>query len=141
MTLGLDQIFIRLILSVILAGLFGIERELRHKKAGLRTNILVGLGSTLIMIVSLAFEMDSARIAAGVVTGIGFIGAGMIINDGQRGEVHGLTTAATIWIVSAIGLAVGIGYFSAAIAATLVGLVVLSLFGSKKVRDAVKLDD
>ena len=136
--LGLPQVFFRLALAALLAALFGIEREHRHKPAGLRTNILVGVGSALIMIVSQSFIDDPSRIAAGVVTGIGFLGAGLIIQG--RDHVLGITTAATIWIVSAIGLAVGTGYYSAAIAAEIIALAVLYLFGNEKVREIVGLD-
>lgn len=136
--LGFFQVLFRLTLAALLAALFGIEREHRHKPAGLRTNILVGVGSALIMIVSQSFLDEPSRIAAGVVTGIGFLGAGLIIQG--RDHVLGITTAATIWMVSAIGLAVGIGYYSAAIAAELIALAVLYLFGNDKVREAVGLD-
>jgi putative Mg2+ transporter-C (MgtC) family protein len=136
--LGFFQILFRLALAALLAAFFGLEREHRHKPAGLRTNILVGVGSALVMIVSQVFSDDSARIAAGVVTGIGFLGAGLIIQG--KDHVLGITTAATIWIVSAIGLAVGIGYYSAAIAAEIIALAVLYLFGNEKVREMTGLD-
>lgn len=137
--LPLSQIFFRLLAATVLSGLVGIERELRHKEAGLRTNILVGLGSALIMLVSIFFEADQAKIASGVITGIGFLGAGLIIHG--QGHIRGITTAATIWIVSSIGLACGIGYYSAAAMATIIALVVLYLFGNEKVREAAKLND
>lgn len=133
-----SEVIIRLLVITFLAGLFGIEREFKDKPAGLRTNILVGLGSTLVMLVSLFFAMDTARIAAGVVTGIGFIGAGLVIHG--RNEVHGITTAATIWVVSIVGLAVGIGYYSAAIATTIISMIVLFIFSDKKLRKLLKLD-
>lgn len=133
-----SEVIIRLLIITFLAGLFGIERESKDRPAGLRTNILVGLGSTLVMIVSLFFEMDTARIAAGVVTGIGFIGAGLVVHG--RNEVHGITTAATIWLVSIVGLAVGIGYYSAAVATTVISLTVLFIFSDEKLRKFFKLD-
>lgn len=126
------QIIARLLIITILSGLLGLERESKHKPAGLRTNILVGLGSTLAMLTSIWFEMDPARIAAGVITGIGFLGAGLILKDKE--DVHGITTAATIWIVSAVGLAVGIGYYIAAVTATIISLLVLFVFGSDNLR-------
>lgn len=138
--LTFGQIIFRLVLVTILSGLVGLEREFKHKPAGLRTNILVGLGSTLIMIVSLQFGDQPATMAAGVITGIGFLGAGLIIQQ-QRGEVHGLTTAATIWVVSAIGLAVGVGYYSAAFATVIIGLIVLYFFSSDKLRKVAKLSN
>ena len=137
--LGIEQIFYRLVTAVILSGLFGLEREYHRKKAGMRTNMMVGLGSALAMIMSVNFDTDPARIAAGVLTGIGFLGAGVIIQS--QGEVYGVTTAATIWVVAAIGLACGMGYYTAAVATTLVGLVVLYLFGFPKVREKLKLND
>lgn len=125
------QVIFRLILSVILSGVIGFERQVHHKAAGLRTHILVSLGSCLIMLTSLyVFDiygnkvpLDPARIAAGVITGIGFLGAGTIIRE--RTEVRGLTTAACLWIVSGIGLAVGCGFYSASIVTTILAVVVL----------------
>lgn len=137
--LGIEQIIYRLLVAAVLAGLFGLEREYRHKKAGMRTNIMVGLGSSLAMIVSLGFDMDPARIAAGVITGIGFLGAGVIIHS--QGQVHGITTAATIWLVAAIGLAAGMGYYSAAVGASAIGLIVLYLFGHPRLRKIANLND
>lgn len=124
------ELILRAVISVLLAGLIGLEREHLHKPAGLRTNILVGLGSTLFMLISLKLPVimhsdliDPGRIAGQVVTGIGFLCAGAIIQ--ARGSIVGLTTAATIWVVSAIGLAVGIGYYFAAFAVTFITLAVL----------------
>jgi len=121
---------IRLAVSILIGGLIGIEREIEHKPAGLRTIILVCLGSTIFMLLGLRFvELGFAidRIVAGVVTGIGFLGAGAIIR--ARGEVHGLTTAATIWLVSGLGLAIGGGYYLLAIIASIFILIVLRLLG------------
>jgi len=125
------QIFLRLTLSVILSGLVGLERQLQRRNAGLRTHILVCLGSCLIMLTSLyVFDiykhivaLDPARIAAGVITGIGFLGAGAIIRA-QEG-VKGLTTAASLWVVAGIGLAVGCGFYNAAVYTTFLVLIVL----------------
>ncbi|OGY44243.1 MAG: hypothetical protein A2731_03430 [Candidatus Buchananbacteria bacterium RIFCSPHIGHO2_01_FULL_39_8] len=136
--LGTEQIIIRLLISTVICGLIGLEREFKDKPAGLRTNILVGLGSTLVMILSLYFEADSARIAAGVVTGIGFVGAGLIIHG--RNEVHGITTAATVWLVSAIGMTIGVGYYVPAIVTAIIALLVLHLFGDNSLRKIFKLD-
>ena len=135
--LGVDQIIFRLVFGAVLSGIIGLEREFKHKPAGLRTNILVGVGSTLIMLVSQYFSFDPARIAAGVITGIGFLGAGLIIQD--RNEVHGITTAATIWVVSGVGLAVGIGMYVAAAATALIALLVLYFFGSDRLRKSINL--
>lgn len=126
-----SQIILRLILSVFLSGLIGLERQIHRRSAGLRTHILVSLGSCLIMLTSLyVFDIykdkvaiDPARIAAGVITGIGFLGAGTIMRE--REGVKGLTTAASLWLVAAIGLSVGIGFFVASISATVLALIVL----------------
>src|SRR5687767_1142396 len=124
----------RLALAVLLGGIVGVERELSGKPAGLRTNILICLGSALLMDLSITIGMtdgvrtgDPARIAAQVVTGVGFLGAGTIMQ--ARGEVVGLTTAATIWVVAAIGLAVGAGHRAEAIAAALLVTLVLTALG------------
>jgi putative Mg2+ transporter-C (MgtC) family protein len=114
-------------LAVISGGAIGLERELKGKSAGLRTNILICLGSTVFTMISknmAANQPDSVtRIAAQIVTGIGFLGAGAIIQD--RGGVHGLTTAATIWVVASIGMACGAGFYNLAIISTLIALLVL----------------
>ncbi len=127
------QIIIRLVLTAILSGLIGLERQLHRRTAGLRTHILVSLGSCLIMLTSLYIfdiykeitQLDPARIAAGVITGIGFLGAGTIIREKEG--VRGLTTAASLWVVAGIGLAVGCGFKNAAIYTTIITLIVLFL--------------
>jgi putative Mg2+ transporter-C (MgtC) family protein len=138
-TITTFDIITRLIIAALLAGAFGLDREMNHRPAGLRTNILVGLSSTLMMLISLQFTEDPARIAAGVVTGIGFIGAGLIINT--KDGIHGITTAATIWIVSAIGLAVGLGYYSAAILTTIIGYGILHFMVEDKVVKVFQRDE
>jgi len=135
-SLSLDEEVFRLALAAVLGGAVGIERELREHEAGLRTHMLVAVGSALFTLVSAYgftefygvkqgqfVPVDPTRIAAQIVTGIGFLGAGAIIRQGPR--VRGLTTAATLWAVAAIGLAAGAGYYSGAIATTLVVLVAL----------------
>ncbi len=127
------QIMIRLVLSVVLGGIIGLERQLHRRTAGLRTHILVCLGSCLIMLTSLyVFDiyssrvaLDPARIAAGVITGIGFLGAGAIMRDKEG--VRGLTTAASLWVVAGIGMAVGCGFRNAAIYTTILAFVALYL--------------
>jgi putative Mg2+ transporter-C (MgtC) family protein len=127
------QIILRLTLSLILSGLVGLERQMHRRTAGLRTHILVSVGSCLIMLTSLyVFDiykyvtcLDPARIAAGVITGIGFLGAGTIIRE--REGVKGLTTAASLWVVAGIGLAMGCGFYRAAMFTTVLALIVLFL--------------
>lgn len=131
---SLFSTIIRIILAFVLGGVIGLEREKKGVGAGLRTHILVTVGSALVMLTSLYIygiyqkntcSIDPGRIAAGVITGIGFLGAGTIIRS--REGIHGLTTAASIWISAAIGLAVGCGYFSAAIIVTVVSYLSLSI--------------
>ncbi len=134
-TLNWDESLLRLALAATLGGLIGIERELREREAGLRTHLLVALGSALFTIVGAygfhAFlesgqsvvRADPTRIAAQIVTGIGFLGAGAIIRQGL--SVRGLTTAATLWVVAAVGLACGAGYYSAAVITTALVLIAL----------------
>jgi len=125
------QMIGRLLLTLLLSGLIGLERQVHRRNAGLRTHILVALGSCLIMLTSLyvfdiykdKVSLDPARIAAGVITGIGFLGAGTIIRDPEG--VRGLTTAASLWVVAGIGLAVGTGFNKIAVIATVLVLVVL----------------
>ena len=122
------DLLLRLSLAVVLGGAIGLERELQRKAAGLRTNILICVGAALFTELSIAMSSasgDPARIAAQIVTGVGFLGAGTIIQ--ARGIVTGLTTAATMWLVAAIGMAVGFGALLEATGATLLVLLVLSL--------------
>jgi putative Mg2+ transporter-C (MgtC) family protein len=116
---------IRLSLAGVLSGIIGFERETRHKAAGLRTHMLVAMGAALFTILSgSAFDQgDPSRIAAQVVTGVGFLGAGAIFRSGAN--VHGLTTAAGLWAVAAIGMAAGAGLELGALVATALGVVVL----------------
>lgn len=118
-----------LILSAGLSGLIGLEREWRNKAAGFRTHVLVGMGTTLLTLLSThGFPSgDPSRIAAQVVTGIGFIGAGVILHRGYL--VRGLTTAATLWMTMAIGMAVGVGWITIAVITTGFALVALLLLG------------
>jgi putative Mg2+ transporter-C (MgtC) family protein len=131
-TLDWPEVLLRLALAAVLGGVLGLERELREREAGLRTHLLVSVGSALFTIVSAygfheflasgdpVVRADPARIAAQIVTGIGFLGAGAIIRQGL--SIRGLTTAATLWVVAAIGLAAGAGYYSAAVITTLLAL-------------------
>ena len=121
-----NDVILKLIVAAILGGVVGFEREITHRPAGLRTHILVSLGAALFTVMSMMFAEDPARIAAGIVAGIGFIGAGSII--AARGEVHGITTAASLWVVAAIGLAVGLGAYLIA-GVTAFSVFVVLLFG------------
>ena len=134
-TLGWDEALLRLALAAAFGGLIGIEREFREREAGLRTHMLVSVGSALFTLNSAygfhdflasgtaVVRADPSRIAAQIVTGIGFLGAGAIIRQGLA--VRGLTTAATLWVCAAIGLSAGAGYYSAALMTTLVVLFLL----------------
>ncbi|MCM8780403.1 MAG: MgtC/SapB family protein, partial [Candidatus Omnitrophica bacterium] len=125
------EITLRIFCATILGGLIGLERQLHRRGAGLRTHMLVCLGSCLIMLTSLYLfdiykeqvKIDPARLAAGVITGIGFLGAGTIIRE--REGIKGLTTAASLWVVAGIGLASGCGFWNAAIITTVCALLVL----------------
>ncbi len=124
------DIISRLLLAALLGGVIGYVRERYGKAAGLRTHIMVCFGSTLFTLTSIYMaaqwpNVDPSRIASMVVSGIGFIGAGAILREG--GSVRGLTTASSVWAVSAIGLSVGIGMYSAAITATLIAVIVLEV--------------
>lgn len=113
-------IVFRLFLAIILSGIIGFERELHGRPAGLRTHVLVAVGAALVMLISIdgfGGSGDPARLAAQVVSGIGFLGAGAIIRDG--GDIKGITTAATLWIGGMIGLACGNGYYIGAVVATI----------------------
>ncbi|MBA7701635.1 Protein SrpB [subsurface metagenome] len=120
-----------IILAVVLGAAVGLEREVHRKAAGLRTNVLISLGAAVFTIISIQMgaghEGSITRIAAGVVTGVGFLGAGAIIQD--RGGIHGLTTAATIWMVASIGMACGAKLYLLAVVSTLIAVVVLIGFG------------
>jgi len=116
---------LQLFIAVILGGIIGIEREKSHKPAGIRTHMLVAMGSCLFTLASISFGTDPSRIAAGILTGIGFIGAGTIIAE-KGDKIVGITTAASLWTTSAIGLLVGINdYVLAAFASLLVIIILL----------------
>jgi putative Mg2+ transporter-C (MgtC) family protein len=132
-TISHGELLLRMVLAVLLGGLVGMEREWHNHAAGFRTHILVCLGSTTIMLLSIYgfsqfvdepnVRIDPARLAAQVISGIGFLGAGAILRNGS--VIKGLTTAASVWVVAAIGLCVGAGFIYAAFFAT--GLVLISL--------------
>lgn len=134
-------VIIRIILAAFLGAIIGIEREIKNRAAGFRTHIIVSVGACLIMLIgidgigaiSTDRARDTARIAGQVISGIGFLGAGTILQ--KKDKVSGLTTAATLWLSAAIGLAVGIGYYEGAIIATAICL--LTLISLKWVSDLI----
>jgi putative Mg2+ transporter-C (MgtC) family protein len=128
-SLRLD-LLLQLVLAALLGGVIGLERELKAKPAGLRTNILICIGATLFTSLSVQLAAprgDPGRVAAQILTGVGFIGAGTILHT--RGAVTGLTSAATIWVVAAIGMALGAAAYVEAIGTTLLVMVVLTGLG------------
>jgi putative Mg2+ transporter-C (MgtC) family protein len=115
-----------ILLAVCCGAAIGLERQLKHKPAGLRTNILICLGAAVFTIISerMAGDKDAiTRIAAQIVTGVGFLGAGAVIQD--RGGIHGLTTAATIWLVASVGMACGAKLYLLAVISTIITIIVL----------------
>lgn len=137
-----SEIMIRLILALVLGGMVGYEREHSNHAAGFRTNILVCIGACLLMLLSIYgfsdfvneinVRVDPARLAAAVITGVGFLGAGTILFTGKK--ISGLTTAASLWVVAAIGLAVGAGFYFASIAVTVMVILTLWLFNKLELR-------
>jgi len=128
-------VLVRIVLATILGFVLGYERELYKRPAGLRTHILVCIASCLIMLVSIyGFKDDPARLAAQVVSGIGFLGAGAIIRGDK--DIKGITTAATIWMSAMIGLACGNGFYFGAILVTVCGLIILTIFRGIETRIA-----
>ncbi len=126
MDFAIGDIF-AILLAAVFGAVIGIEREYRRKAAGLRTNVLICIGAAVFTIISRKMgaehDLSQTRIAAQIVTGVGFLGAGAIIRD--RGGILGLTTAATIWLVSSIGMACGAGYYSLALGTTVIAMAVL----------------
>ena len=142
--MSLGVIIFRLILVAFLCGVLGLERLIHHRPLGLRTNALVGIGTVLMTLTALViaknypdFPVDVSRIPAYVLPGIGFLGAGTIIQT--RGSVIGLTTAATLWVAAGIGIAVGVGLYWEAILTTLIVLIILSLIRPLEKRIEKKL--
>jgi putative Mg2+ transporter-C (MgtC) family protein len=130
------ELLLQLVLSVVAGGAIGLERELKGKPAGLRTNILICLGATLFTVLSVHVagpQGDPGRVTAQILAGVGFIGAGTILH--MRGHVTGLTSAATIWIVAAIGMALGSRAYVEALGSTL--LVIVVLVGVERLEDLV----
>jgi putative Mg2+ transporter-C (MgtC) family protein len=135
-----STVIARLVVAAILGGVIGLERQLKHKSAGLRTNMFICFGSAMFTILSdklaAGFGGDHTRIAAQIIPGIGFIGAGSILHS--RGSVVGLTTAATLFVAASVGMAAGGGLYIAAIFATIVILIVLAVLGKLETRFQLK---
>jgi putative Mg2+ transporter-C (MgtC) family protein len=129
MNIELTALTGRLLLAAALGAIIGFERELRQKEAGLRTNMLITMGTALFTIMSMELAAgpgdDQTRVASQIVTGIGFLGGGAILHE--KGAVKGLTTAATIWMNAAIGIAAGTGRYGLAIVATIITLLTLTV--------------
>lgn len=125
-----DEVSFKLIVACVLCGLIGLEREYRQKAAGFRTHLLVGLGSTMFTLLSVhGFgASDPSRVAAQIVSGIGFIGGGAILRHGLT--VRGLTTASTLWLVASIGMAVAVGWYEPGLVATAMALLTLILLSN-----------
>jgi putative Mg2+ transporter-C (MgtC) family protein len=133
--ISLNEILIRLLLGALVGGMIGYERQIHGRPAGLRTHILVCIASVLVMIVSEYYHylgtmdssyvrVDPGRIAAGAITGVGFIGAGVVLKTGLT--IQGLTTAASIWVISAIGLSLGAGLYTAGLVTSLITIATLT---------------
>ncbi len=125
------RISLRLFIALVIGGLVGIQRELTHKPAGLRTHMLLALGTALFLITADEAGMsksDLSRVVQGLVTGIGFLGGGAILKLAAEHEIHGLTTAAGIWLTAAASAAAGLGQLALAVVAVCLGLLVLAAF-------------
>jgi putative Mg2+ transporter-C (MgtC) family protein len=127
---SITRVVIRLLVAVSLGALLGYERESVGASAGLRTHMLVSLGSALFVLIPLQAGMkieDVSRVLQGITAGIGFLGAGAILKSQDENRIHGLTTAAGVWLTAAVGIAAGMGRESTAILSALFALVILSL--------------
>src|SRR5690242_6344532 len=127
----LIHVSLRLFVALVVGGLVGLQRELTHKPAGLRTHMLLSLGTALILVTSEQAGMsksDLSRVVQGLVTGVGFLGGGAILKLTAEREIHGLTTAAGLWVTAAAGAAAGLGRLGLAIVGVCLGLLVLAAF-------------
>lgn len=130
----LSTITLRMVAAVIIGCVIGLDRNMRGKPTGVKTLGLVALGSALVTMASMGFVVDSiaaddrsARVIQGVVTGIGFLGAGVILQNGSEGRIRGLTTAASIWVTAALGIVCGLGAWSVALIATVIVLLLFTV--------------
>jgi putative Mg2+ transporter-C (MgtC) family protein len=129
--IGWLDIFVRLGAAMLIGGVLGLNRELHHKPTGVRTLGLVGLGSALaVLAVASDPQADISRVVQGVITGIGFLGAGVILYRPTEGKVHGLTTAATIWVTASLGILCGLAAWRTVTVAILLTVVLLTVGGS-----------
>jgi putative Mg2+ transporter-C (MgtC) family protein len=129
-TAEVTQLIVRLALAALLGGLLGYEREQAGKAAGVRTHMLVALGSAFFVLIPLQTGItggDVSRILQGVITGVGFLGAGTILKGSHRGEIYGLTTAAGIWFTAAVGIAAGLGREASAVLGTVLAFLILTI--------------
>ena len=147
------EAILRVVIAAVLGGLIGFDRERRNKAAGIRTHMLVAMGAALFMASAyliaddlgdqdagaVALRVDPTRMAQGIVTGVGFIGAGQIFQS--HGNVQGLTSAAGIWVTAAIGLLVGLGYYAVPIASTVLVVLVIGVLGALEARVMDDEDD
>ena len=125
------RISMRLLVALVIGALVGLQRELTHKPAGLRTHMLLALGTALVVVTATESGMslsDLSRVIQGLVTGIGFLGGGAILKLTAEHEIHGLTTAAGIWMTAAVSAAAGLGQLALALVGLCLGLVVLAVF-------------
>lgn len=132
---GITRITVRMLVAVLLGGLLGYERETAGAAAGLRTHMLVSLGSALFVLIPLQAGMkieDLSRVLQGVTAGIGFLGAGAILKLKDENDIKGLTTAASVWLTAAIGVAAGIGREATAVLSTVFALVILAILRQKQ---------
>jgi putative Mg2+ transporter-C (MgtC) family protein len=125
------EIALRLVAATLAGGVIGLNRDLHGKPTGVRTMGLVGLGSALIVVAAglVGGNGDATRAVQGIVTGIGFLGAGVIVKDSTSDRIHGLTTAASIWLTAALGVTCGLGHWVLALVATVLSFIVLMLGG------------
>lgn len=140
----LERVLLRVLAATLLGALVGFERQRAHKPAGLRTHILVCLGTTVVVLACSGGRMSLdglSRVIQGVVTGIGFIGAGSILKLSEQREIKGLTTAAGLWMTAAIGISVGLGALGLALIATALTLIVLGLIHVLETRAAGQASD
>jgi putative Mg2+ transporter-C (MgtC) family protein len=119
------RVLLRLGLAAVVGGILGFERELEHKRAGLRTHMLVALGSALFALIAAEVNGEVSRVIQGIATGIGFIGAGTIFKLTEQGEIKGLTSAAAIWVTAAVGTAVGVGLVWPVIVAVVLAWIIM----------------